>query len=93
MLVKSELHNSRVHLNDGDTILLNQNLSSFDEKHPLSLPPFYKADRSTVINLDYVEQFFLKKGECKLRAGSFTLHTEISQKGLKKMIELFELRQ
>ncbi len=93
MMVKSELHNSRVYLNDGETVLLNQNLGSFDENHPFSSNPFYKADRSTIINLDFVEQFFLKKGECKLRAGNFTLLTKISQKGMQKMIELFELRQ
>jgi two-component system, LytTR family, response regulator len=93
LMVKSELHNSRVHLSDGETVLLNQNIGSFCEDHPLSSPPFYKADRSSIINLNYVEQFFLKKGECKLRAGNYTLLTEISQNGMKKMIELFERQQ
>jgi two-component system, LytTR family, response regulator len=90
MMVKSELHQSKLYSNDGGTIQLNQNIGSFDEVHPLSTPPFYRADRSTIINMNYIEQFLFKKGECTLRSGNNVIVAEVSQNGLKKMMELIE---
>jgi two-component system, LytTR family, response regulator len=90
MMVKSELHQSKLFYNDGESILLNQNIGSFDKDHPLCEHPFYRVDRSTIINLNYVEQFFPKKGECTLRSGNNVIVAEVSHNGLKKMMELIE---
>jgi two-component system, LytTR family, response regulator len=90
LMIKSELHQSSLFCNDGECILLNQNIGTFDNDPVLSVLPFVKADRSTIINLNYVEQFFPKKGECTLRADNNIIVAAVSQNGLKKMMELIE---
>jgi len=90
LMIKSELHQSKLFCNDGESILLNQNIGSFENDPILSALPFFRADRSTIINLNHVEQFFPKKGECTLRAGNNLIVAEVSQNGLKKMLELIE---
>lgn len=89
-MVKSELHQSKLFCNDGESILLNQNIGSFTNGHPLSILPFFRADRSTIINLNLVEQFYPKKGECIIRSGNKTFKASVSQNGIKKMMELIE---
>jgi two-component system, LytTR family, response regulator len=90
LMIKSELHQSKLFCNDGECLLLNQNIGSFDQIHPLCTLPFFRADRSTIINLNHVEQFFPKKGECLLKSGNYTVKAEISQNGLKNMMKLIE---
>ncbi|HUM89731.1 MAG TPA: response regulator transcription factor [Prolixibacteraceae bacterium] len=90
MMVKSELHQSKLYFNDGECILLNQNIGSFEKDHPLCELPFFRADRSTILNLKHVEQFFPKKGQCTLRSGNNIVVAEMSQNGLKKIMEIIE---
>jgi two-component system, LytTR family, response regulator len=90
LMIKSELHQSKLFCSDGECMLLNQNIGSFDKDPVLCALPFVKADRSTIINLNHVEQFFPKKGECTLRADNNVIVAAVSQNGLKKMMELIE---
>ena len=90
LMIKSELRQSKLFCNDGEPILLNQNIGSFTDDHPLNTLPFFRADRSTIINLNFVEQFHPKKGECIIRSGNKTIKASVSQNGIKKMMEIIE---
>jgi two-component system, LytTR family, response regulator len=90
MMVKSDLHQSNVYVNNGDVIQINQNIGTFEKDHPLSKMPFCRVDRSTIINIMLVEQILLKKGECTLRTGDHILSAKISRSGLTRIMELID---
>jgi two-component system, LytTR family, response regulator len=92
LMIKAEANHSKLFLDNGDTLQLNQSIATIERDSNLNEPTFYRADRSTILNLNYVEQFYPKKGECTLHCGNVVVIAELSQNGLKKLIEKIETR-
>lgn len=67
MAIKAEQHYSILTLNNGEAVMLLQSIANIEREANLAFPPFFKADRSTILNLNFVESIHVKKNECILR--------------------------
>jgi two-component system, LytTR family, response regulator len=90
MMLKSDSNKSVLHTKQGKCIKLTNSLGSFDEKHRVSFPPFFRVDRCTIINTDFVEHIYLKRGIVTLQNESQIIEAEISKNGIKKIMEKFD---
>lgn len=86
MIFKADQHYSVLTLSTGESILLVQSIASIMRNGNLNFPPFYKADRSTILNLNYVEHIHTKKRECVLRYDNCKFATLIADKRINDLI-------
>lgn len=86
MIFKADQHYALLTLNNGESILLVQSIASILRNENLKFPPFYKADRSTILNLNYVEHIHNKKRECVLRFNNAKTTTQIAEKRINDLI-------
>lgn len=86
MLFKADQHYALLTLNNGESILLVQSIAVVLRNGNLNFPPFYKADRSTILNLAYVEHIHHKKRECVLRCNNIKTSTTIADMRINELI-------
>ena len=73
-----------------ETIMLLQGFGKIICNPLFLAPPFYKADRSTLINLMYVEKVNIKKSECHLCATKQIVTLRIATKKIRDLIKVLD---
>ncbi len=91
IIIKAESHYSRLYVENGKDILINQSISEI-EKEVLTLFPhlFIKPDRSTILNLSRLVSIHIKSNECILSKGNETISVKISANGLKLVMNAMD---
>lgn len=84
--IKADQHYAILTLLNNDSILLLQGFGKVISNEILSNFPFYKADRSTLVNLDHVEKIVIKKCECIFNGESKKIIQPIASKKIRELI-------
>ncbi len=88
--IKADQHYAVLTLNTGECIMLLQGFGKVIDNFILSELPFYKADRSTLINLTHVEKVNIKKSECVCKMGSKKKTLSIASKKIRYLIDMLD---
>ncbi|HKK81775.1 MAG TPA: response regulator [Prolixibacteraceae bacterium] len=88
--IKADQHYAVLTLTEGETIMLLQGFGKSINKDILTKFPFYKADRSTLINLSHVEKINTKNCECILNAGTKNVSLTIATKKVRELIKVID---
>jgi DNA-binding LytR/AlgR family response regulator len=84
VIIKSDANKCILHLQDGTTEIINKNLNKLIEI--LTLPSLFKLNRSTYVNLNYLNRIDKKTNKCFVSL-NHSIHEEIISR---KQIILFE---
>lgn len=88
--IKADQHYSILTLSTGQSIMLIQGFGKAIDNDMLSILPFYKADRSTLINLKHVEKINIKKCECVFNLFSKKVTLPIATKKIRELISALD---
>lgn len=88
--IKADQHYSALTLGTGECIMLLQGFGKAIDNDMFLKLPFYKADRSTLINLTYVENVNIKKCECVCHLGTKKATLPIATKKIRQLIAILD---
>ncbi|MCF8362071.1 MAG: response regulator [Prolixibacteraceae bacterium] len=88
--IKADQHYSALTLGTGECIMLLQGFGKAIDNDMFLKLPFYKADRSTLINLMHVEKINVKKCECVFNIGGIKVVLPIATKKVSEMIKVID---
>lgn len=89
LFIKADSYSSILTLDNGKTIQLSQSLADIEKENLLSDPPFVKIDRSTIVNMNYIEQVLYKHNCLVIRKDDLEIRLNISKKGITDAIQYF----
>jgi two-component system LytT family response regulator len=84
--IKADQHYAVLTLSTGECIMLLQGFGKAIDNDMLSILPFYKADRSTLINLVHIEKVNIKKCECIFNVETKKVALPIATKKIRELI-------
>ncbi|MEI6138523.1 MAG: LytTR family DNA-binding domain-containing protein [Mariniphaga sp.] len=91
LFIKADAHYSRLFVENGKEIIINQSLSELERGTLLPLSKlFIRPDRSTIVNLSKIVEVHTKKNECVFQNGIETLAVKISEAGIKMVLKAMD---
>jgi two-component system LytT family response regulator len=94
LIIKAEAHYSRLFIENGKEILVNQSISEIERTNLQSFSHlFIKPDRSTIINISKIVSIHTKKKECIISNGNEMQNVKISGNGLKIVLNAMNKHQ
>ena len=91
LYLKADAHYSRLFIENGKEILINQSISELERGILLPFSRlFIRPDRSTIVNLCKIIEVHTKKNECIFRNGTETFVVKISETGIKILLKAMD---
>jgi DNA-binding LytR/AlgR family response regulator len=86
--IRADGHLARLMMSRGQTEVILQSIGSLEELFPDG--NFVRIDRSTMINLDWVDSVSVKKRTCLLRNGPQEYSMQLSRAGLTRLLDILK---